>query len=165
MLKTQEEEEDEPWVDFDDLAAMDQAKILALKLVTNRTLFYPDGRPTKDELALHIRRLCAVVEHDGFLSSRLDERFVIYIDTILRCHIDSSGHSGHVRGHLRLTAATSLLKVAVFAHNEKEIDNTAFENIAYIVQVRHFRTLGAIPGVDFHFNGRISISRLEKRFC
>jgi hypothetical protein len=40
-----------------------------------------------------------------------------------------------LRGHLRLTAATALLKVAVFADNEKEISNTAFENIAYVVQV------------------------------
>ncbi|GHJ87283.1 hypothetical protein NliqN6_3685 [Naganishia liquefaciens] len=114
------EEEDEPWIEFDDLAALDQAKILALKLVTNRTLFYPEGRPAKDEVGLHIRRLCAVVEHDGFLSPELDE-------------------SGHVRGHLRLTAATSLLKVAVFADNEKEINNTAFENIAYVVQDLYFQ--------------------------
>jgi hypothetical protein len=71
---SQNEEEDEPWIEFDDLAALDQAKILALKLVTNRTLFYPEGRPAKDEVGLHIRRLCAVVEHDGFLSPELDER-------------------------------------------------------------------------------------------
>jgi hypothetical protein len=73
----QEEEEDEPWVDFDDLVAMDQAKILALKLITSRTLFYPEGRPAKDEVASHIKRLCAVIEHDGFLSSQLEERFVL----------------------------------------------------------------------------------------
>lgn len=89
LLRTQEAEEDEPWVDFDDLAAMDQAKILALKLVMNRTLFYPEGRPAKNELALHIRRLCAVVEHDGYLSFQLNERFVIFVYTLLKCKTDS----------------------------------------------------------------------------
>lgn len=43
--------------------------------------------------------------------------------------------SGCLRGHLRLTAATALLKLAILAENEKEISNSAFETVAYVVQV------------------------------
>lgn len=43
--------------------------------------------------------------------------------------------SGCLRGHLRLTAATALLKLAALADNEKEISNSAFETVAYVVQV------------------------------
>jgi hypothetical protein len=43
--------------------------------------------------------------------------------------------SGCLRGHLRLTAATALLKLAILADNEKEISNSAFETVAYVVQV------------------------------
>lgn len=74
--------------------------------------------------------------------------------------------SGTLRGHLRLTAATSLLKVSVFADNEKEIDNTAFENIAYVVQVRRFRSDHPRPAKSNSiYDRRISISRSVKRFC
>lgn len=74
MSLSKEEEEDEPWIDFDELSALGRAKILALKVITNRCLFYPEGRPRKDEVLSHIHRLCSVVEHDGFLSSQLEEQ-------------------------------------------------------------------------------------------
>lgn len=43
--------------------------------------------------------------------------------------------SGCLRGYLRLTAATALLKLAILADNEKGINNSAFETVAYVVQV------------------------------
>ncbi|KAI5453422.1 Sister chromatid cohesion protein pds5 [Naganishia albida] len=119
-IQQEEEEEDEPWIDFDELSALGRAKILALKVITNRCLFYPEGRPPKDEVLSHIHRLCSVVEHDGFLSSQLEEH-------------------GSLRGHLRLTAATALLKLAILADNEKEIKNSAFETVAYVVQDLYFQ--------------------------
>ncbi|KAJ9093577.1 hypothetical protein QFC19_008306 [Naganishia cerealis] len=115
-----EEEEDEPWVDFDELSALDRAKILALKVLVNRTLYYPEGRSANVEVQSHVKRLCSVMEHDGYLSSQLQER-------------------GCLRGHLRLAAASGLLKLTISADNEKIVNNSAFENVAYVVRDLYFQ--------------------------
>jgi hypothetical protein len=76
LNNVQVEEDDEPWVDFDELPAIDRASVLALKVLVNRSLHYPENKSPNQEVRSHVKRLCSVIEHDGHLSSQLQARYV-----------------------------------------------------------------------------------------
>lgn len=120
------------WTDFDQLPALKRAKILAVKVLNNRPLFHP----SRKEVQSHLRRMCSVVRHDGVLSADSKEQYVTASPSLL-CPHPLVGHHRRDRlwERLRLTAVTALLKLAASPTWEEEIQNFAFEKIAFTTQV------------------------------
>lgn len=116
-----------PWVEQKSWLSKSSPTDLSsiLKVVRRRT----KSCPTYSACALSSSTM------DSFPPSYRNSTCRLLLPSLLQFFNAFRLRSGCLRGHLRLTAATALLKLAILADNEKEISNSAFEMVAYVVQV------------------------------
>lgn len=116
-----------PWVEQKSWLSKSSPTDLSsiLKVVRRRT----KSCPTYSACALSSSTM------DSFPPSYRNSTCRLLLPSLLQFFNAFRLRSGCLRGHLRLTAATALLKLAILADNEKEISNSAFETVAYVVQV------------------------------
>lgn len=125
---------DDDWVEDDDLAPIQKARILALKVCRNRCLASASAGTAVELATPALKMFSTLLEHSGSFSADAPDGLVSSGHTTLDMRLIIT-YSPPVKSHMRLQAAVSLLHlstVEAFAN----VINSNFIWLAITAQVR-----------------------------
>lgn len=121
------------WCEEQELEILDRAKLVAIRLLTHRTLGFARAENVLQIAEPVLALLDGILRNDGQISEKTQEGSAT-LHICFEGRADVMINRGRARTHLRLRAALCLLKLA----NVKAIDRKMtpfFEPISYVMQV------------------------------